>query len=80
MVDLVDQVNEAQTKEMPKKYDKDEARRQHICIACGTLTEQKIMKKLLKLDLVETRGNQDVRAIRKSIIGRINRYLQVGTS
>ena len=50
MVGLVDQVNEAQTKEMPKKYDKDEAKKAtHLYRLCGTLTEQKIMKKLLKL-------------------------------
>ena len=37
MVGLVDQVNEAQTKEMPKKYDKDEAKKAtHLYRLCGT--------------------------------------------
>ena len=79
MVDLVKQVNEAQNAKLPGTYDKASAKKAtHLYRLCGTLTEQKIMKKLLKLDLVETKGNQDIRAVRKAIIRRINRYLQVG--
>jgi hypothetical protein len=79
MVDLVKQVNKAQDVALPETYDKSAAKKHtHLYRLCGTLTEQKLMKKLLQLDLIETRGNQDIRAVRKAIIARINRYLKVG--
>ena len=76
LVELTGQVEIAVQAGPPKAYDAKKSKDAiHLHRLCATLSDVKMMSKLLKMDLIEHNGNQEVRMGRKACTWKLNRYL-----